>query len=136
MRFHSKTLSGVLGAASLLIALPTWAHHSFMAEFDQRLHVVLEGTVKNVEWINPHTYFYLDVKDQSGKNVNWTLETGSPSVLIARGWTRDTMKLGDHVTVHAYRAKDKPNLAAARSVTLADGRTLFGGQTDDGGPTK
>jgi hypothetical protein len=107
-----------------------------MAEFDQRLHVVLEGTVTNVEWINPHTYFYLDVKDQSGKNMNWALETGSPSVLIARGWTRDTMKLGDHVTVHAYRAKDKPNLAAARSVTLADGRTLFGGQTDDGGPTK
>jgi len=124
-------------AAGLVLAVgPLWAHHSFMAEFDQREPVTLDGVVTKIEWINPHTVFYLDVKDDAGKAVNWVLQTGSPSALIARGWTRSSMKLGDHVTVHGYRAKERANLAAARSVTLADGRTLFGGQTDDGGPAK
>jgi hypothetical protein len=126
----------LVAAGSFLIATPIVAHHSFMAEFDRRTPVVLEGVVTNIEWMNPHTYFYLDVKDQNGKSVTWALETGSPSALISRGWKRDAMKLGDHIKVYAYRAKDKTNLAAARSVTLADGRTLFGGQTDDGGPAK
>ena len=78
----------------------------------------------------------MDVKDNAGKTVKWALETGSPSVLIARGWTRDTLKVGDRVKVYGYSAKDKETLAAARSLVLKDGRTLFGGQTDDGGPPK
>ena len=126
----------LIAVSALLAAEPSFAHHSFMAEFDQRKPVTLEGVVTNVEWTNPHTFFYVDVKDKTGKTVNWALETGSPSVLIARGWTRDTMKVGDRVKVYAYRAKDKETLAAARSVVLKDGRTLFGGQTDDGGPPK
>ena len=124
-----KASCGLLLAA---VGLP--AHHSFMAEFDQQQPVTLTGIVTKVEWINPHTMFYVEVKDSSGKNVNWALETGSPSALVSRGWTRESMKAGDHVTVHGYRAKDRPNLAAARSVTMPDGRVLFGGQTDDGGP--
>jgi hypothetical protein len=75
-------------------------------------------------------------KDQSGKIVNWALETGSPGALLSRGWKRDTLKPGDQVTVNGYRSKERPDRAAARSVTLMDGRTLFGGQTDDGGPAK
>jgi hypothetical protein len=137
MKSRSKAVKQVLAAAGgFLIAVPILAHHSFMAEFDQRTPVVVEGVVTNVEWINPHTYFYMDVKEPNGQTVKWALETGSPSVLIARGWKRDTMKPGDHVKVYAYRAKEKPNLAAARSVTFSNGRTLFGGQTDDGGPVK
>jgi len=120
----------------LFVSMPVLAHHSFMAEFDQRQPVNVEGVVTAVKWQNPHTFFYVDVTDGNGKTVNWALETGSPNALTLRGWTRETMKQGDRVSVRAYRAKDGGKLAAARSVTLADGRTLFGGQMDDGGPER
>ncbi len=129
---------GVLTAVGgfLLAVVSASAHHSFMAEFDQRKPVILTGAVTGVQWQNPHTYFFVEVKDDNGKVVNWRLETGSPAALMSRGWKRETVKTGDHVVVHGYRSKDVPNVAAARSVTMADGRTIFGGQTDDGGPTK
>ena len=130
--FAMFTLTGGL----LLSVAPILAHHSFMAEFDQRKPLVVDGIVTSVEWQNPHTFFTVDVKDPSGTTTTWRLETGSPNALIVRGWTRDTMKVGDHVTVYGYRSKDGANIAAARSVTFSDGRTIFGGQTDDGGPTK
>lgn len=123
----------------LLAVAPAAAHHSFMAEFDQKQPVTVDGTVTGVEWQNPHTYFYVDAKDKDGKVVNWCLETGSPNALMRRDWTRETMKIvkiGDHVVVHGYRSKDAPHVAAARSLTMADGRTLFGGQTDDNGPAQ
>src|SRR5205823_6792114 len=118
----------------LLAAAPVLAHHSFAAEFDQSKPVTLMGTVTKVEWMNPHTHFYVDVKDESGKVTNWDLETGSPNALARRGWTRHSLKEGDAVTVQAFRAKDGTNLASARTVTLADGRKVFAGSADDGGP--
>ncbi len=131
-----KSPSKRLFAGALLAVTSAFAHHSFLAEFDYRSPVTLEGIVKRVEWVNPHTYCDVDVKDQSGKAATWTLETGSPGSLASRGWTRDTIKVGDYVKVYAYQAKDKSSLAAARSVILKDGRKFFGGQTDDGGPEK
>jgi hypothetical protein len=110
------------------------AHHSFAAEFDQNQPITLVGAVSKVEWMNPHTHFYIDVKDETGKVVNWDLETGSPNALSRRGWTRNSLKIGDQVTVQAFRAKDGSSLASARTVTLSDGRKVFAGSADDGGP--
>lgn len=123
-----------IGVGLLMAVMPVVAHHSFAAEFDGSKPITLTGTVTKLEWMNPHTHFYIDVKDENGKVTNWDLETGSPNALARRGWTRHALKEGDVVTVQAYRAKDGSNLASARTVTLADGRKVFAGSADDGGP--
>jgi len=115
---------GLLGL--LLTAAPVLAHHSFAAEFDASKPLKLTGTVTKLEWTNPHTWFFIDVKGDDGKVTNWGFEMGSPNGLMRAGWTRNSMKVGDTVTVEASRAKDGSNNANARSVTLAStGKTLF-----------
>src|ERR1700683_5184217 len=115
---------------------PMMAHHSFTAEYDSAKPITLTGAVTKVEWMNPHARFYINVKDDKGGIHAWELELGSPNGLARRGWTRNSMKEGDVVIVDGYIAKDGSSLANARSVKLADGRKLFAGSTDDGGPTK
>jgi len=115
---------------------PALAHHSFAAEYDDKKTLTLNGTVTKVEWLNPHVRFYVDVKDESGKMVNWELELGSPNQLMRRGWTRNSLKPGDMISVEGYRAKDGSNLGNARTVSMADGRKVFAGSADDGGPSK
>ncbi len=120
--------------ALLLAASPISAHHSVTTEFDATKPVTLRGTVTKIEWRNPHTYFYVEVKDTAGHAENWACETAGPTVLEARGWNRDFLKVGDHITVLGYRAKDDVKVAAARTVVLADGKKVFAGSANDGAP--
>ena len=123
-------------AAIVLSALPLLAHHSFSAEFDATKSITLTGVVTKVDWANPHVYFFVDVKDDKGAVVNYACETDGPNALIRRGWKRDSLKTGDQITVDAYLAKDGSKFVDARLVKLPDGRKIFAGSSDDGGPTK
>jgi hypothetical protein len=119
----------VIAAGQLL------AHHSFSLEFDAAKPVTFHGIVTKVEWMSPHTYFSLDVKEESGQVANWVFETAGPNTLVRRGWNRNTLKVGDRITVVGYRAKDDVHVASAREVVLADGRKLIVASPNDGGPT-
>jgi hypothetical protein len=120
-------LSVLVAGVGLLLSVPMFAHHSFEAEYDAAKKITIQGTVTKVEWMNPHARFYVDVKDESGAVKSWNFELGSPNVLKRQGWQRDSLKVGDQVTVEGYLAKDGSALANARRVTLADGRKVFAG---------
>jgi hypothetical protein len=118
--------------ASAVLSVPVLAHHSFAAEYDAKKPVTLKGTVTKVDWRNPHVYFFIDVDGESGKPVNWALEMGPPAGLQRAGWTKNTMKVGDEVTVEATRAKDGSNLANARSVTMSNTGEKLGAASSQG----
>lgn len=112
----------------LLGLVPLSAHHSFEAEYDRNKKVTLKGKVTKVEWQNPHVYYYVDVPDAAGKVVNWAIEVGAPNGLYRNGWRRDSLKIGDDVTVEAFLAKAGGSHANGSSVILSDGRKVFSGQ--------
>jgi hypothetical protein len=124
--------TGALAATLLASALPGFAHHSFAAEFDQDKPVTLTGVVTKLEWTNPHIHFYVDAKGADGKVLHWDFEGGSPNGLGRQGWTRNSLKVGDTVTVQGFRAKDGSNLVSTGMVKLPNGQQVFEGSGDQG----
>jgi Family of unknown function (DUF6152) len=124
----------VAAIASFAAVVPIFAHHSFSLEFDATKQVTFKGVVTKVEWMSPHIYFYLDVKEGPTQVVNWVFESAGPNTLVRRGWNRNSLKIGDRITVVGYRAKDDVNVASAREVVLADGRKVIAASPNDGGP--
>ncbi len=120
-------------AALLLSQTPSYAHHSVGAEFDLSQRITLQGRLTKVEWMNPHVYLYLDVTE-GGKTANWACETAGPNTLSRQGWSRASFRIGDRITVVGYRARDGAYVASAREIVLANGRRVFVGSPNDGGP--
>lgn len=127
-----KLLTMLVGATALGAAAQVAAHHSFAAEFDANAPFELTGTVTKIEWANPHTFFYIDLQNAAGEYENWAMEMGSPNGLMRRGWTRNTLAIGDVVTVTGSRAKDGSFKGNARSVVLSTGQRLFAGSSQPG----
>lgn len=129
-----KIRSAVLAAAVMVLGCASaslQAHHSFAAEFDAANKIKLTGTVTKLQWRNPHTYFFVDVTDEKGAVHNWAFELGSPNVLMRRGWTSESLKSGDTVTVEGARARDGSYKANANSVVLGSGKRLFNGTAEE-----
>ena len=128
-----KTLIAVVVFAAAF-ARPALAHHSFAAEFDANAPVVLKGTITRMEWINPHSWIHVDVKNPDGTVTEWMVEGGTPNTLFRRGFTREAVKAGMEITVEGYRAKNGANRANGRDLILSDGRRLFMGSSGTGAP--
>jgi hypothetical protein len=129
---NAKLVSAV-GLALFATALPSHAHHSFAAEFDATKPLKMTGTITKVEWQNPHSWFYIDVKDDGGTVTNWGWELASPNLLMRNGWTPTTLKAGDEVSVEGFQSRDGRNVANARGIVLmATGRALLGGSSRSG----
>ena len=125
-----RALVLLLGSGASCICGSALGHHSFSAEFSRDLPVEVTGTVVNVEWTNPHARFYLEAPDADGNTVTWDFELTTPNLLMRRGWTRDSLKPGDAVTVTGWRARNHPHVANASSVVLSNGRRLFTGSAE------
>jgi len=133
---RTTLLLATAAIALLPAAAPVAAHHSFAAEFDASKPFKLTGVVTKVEWQNPHTIFYLDITDEGTKKVtNWSFEMGSPNGLMRNGWTRNTLKVGDVVTVEGSLARDGKPYGNARTVVLnSTGKRLFAASSQTANP--
>jgi hypothetical protein len=133
---RTRLTLAVVSIVGLLAAVPVVAHHSFAAEYDADKPIKVTGTVTKIEWTNPHCFFYVDVKNEAtGKTENWGFEMGNPNALLRLGWTRNSLKQGDKVTVEGSKARDGSLHANARVMVLAStGQRLFAGSSQGSNP--
>jgi hypothetical protein len=125
---NARTIVGLFGVlCSATLSQSVLAHHSFAAEFSRDLPIDVTGKVTRVEWTNPHARFYVEAPGENGQTVEWDFELTTPNILFRRGWSPDTLKIGDVVSVSGWRARNAPHVGNARSVKLQDGRELFNG---------
>lgn len=126
---NARHLRGVAAVVpTLLLASAVWAHHS-QSEFDFKQKVDVDGTISKLEWKSPHARLYVDAKGENGEAVSWNFELPSPNTLMRRGWTRESLKPGDHVTVNGVRARNFPTIGYAVAIRDKDGKPLFTGTT-------
>ena len=130
----TQVVMAAAGVGMMLVA-PLRAHHAFSAEFDGNTPVTLKGAVSKIEWINPHSWLYIDVKDPTtGNVVSWKVEMGAPNQLLRQGWNKSSLPVGAEVVVDGYRAKNGSDIANGGSVTFADGRKLMVRSPGTGAP--
>jgi hypothetical protein len=128
--YSMKAKLALAVAAIAMAALPVVAHHSFAAEFDGNKKVTLKGNVTKVDWMNPHIWLYLDVKDDKGVAAKWQCEGGPPNTLTRNGWTKSAIKLGDEITIEGTLARDGSKTCNATRVSLPDGKRVFAGSSN------
>ena len=121
----------IVVVALAVSAFPAQAHHAFAAEFDINSPVKLRGTLTKMEWVNPHAWLHIEVKDEEGKTVAWMIETAAPNALLRRGYTKNSLPIGVEILVEGFRARDGSNRANGATISFADGRTLFVGSGAD-----
>jgi hypothetical protein len=131
--YLSLGIAGI-GLALLAATAPVAAHHSFSAEYDGNKPITLKGTVTKMEWINPHAWIHVDVKNADGTVTSWMIEGAAPNALIRRGWSRNSLLPGTEISIEGYLAKDGSKMANGREMTLPDGKRLFAGSSGIGAP--
>lgn len=136
MKSNTGMLGVVLGVGvmTLLATPPVSAHHAFTAEFDGTKPVTLQGTVTRMDWVNPHSWIYIDVQQADGSVQKWEVEAGAPNAMFRRGWNKKSIPVGTEIVVEGYRAKNGKNIANGRNVTFPDGRKMFVGSSGTGAP--
>ena len=126
-----RTIALTVACALAIAAVPVLAHHSYSAEFDRNKTITITGKVTKVEWANPHARIYFDAKTDKGEMANWDFELGSPNGLMRLGWRRDSLKIGDEITVQGTLAKNAPHVGNASSIVLVKtGKRLFAGSSE------